>query len=77
MFRITSKIKFLGNTFFIWSIPFTIFILNIINQREVLNINLLLGIVLGIFINIIWKMMFLFLESNKIKMHHRKFYKMI
>jgi glucan phosphoethanolaminetransferase (alkaline phosphatase superfamily) len=75
---ITSKIKFLGNIFFVWSIPVILIVLNIINQREIFNSNVLLGLFLGICINIIWKTIFSILDQHKSNLKNRQsFYKLI
>jgi|GEM_PF-5059085 len=75
-FDITSKIKFLGNTFFIWSVPLVIVLLNILNQRDIFNYNLLMGVFLGLIINFIWKMIFYFIDLHQIR-EPKRFYKLI
>ena len=60
-----SKIKFLGNYFFIWSMPLVIIILNILKMREVFGINVLIGLILGLLINIIWELTNHFLDRKE------------
>lgn len=52
--QINSLIKLLGNYFFIWSMPLTVVILNILKMRELFGINVLIALGIGIIINIIW-----------------------
>lgn len=77
MFGITSKIKFLGNTFFIWAVPLTIIVLNILEQRDIINFNLLLGMLLGLSINIIWKIVFSLIDRYNLHAENRRSYKLI
>jgi len=53
--QISSVIRFLGSSFFIWSLPFGIIILNIFKGREILELNVLIGLILGLIINFIWE----------------------
>jgi len=53
--QISSVIKFLGSSFFIWSLPFGVIILNIFKGREILELNVLIGLILGLIINFIWE----------------------
>ena len=55
LLQISSLIKILGSNFFIWSMPISIIILNILKGREVFEINVLIGLVIGIIINFIWE----------------------
>lgn len=49
-----SLIKFLGTYFFIWSLPFSTIILNLIFDREIFNLSVLIAFILGLIINLIW-----------------------
>lgn len=51
---IKSSIKFLGRSFFIWSMPFTVITLNIIHNREIFGTNVLFGFIAGLVINFVW-----------------------
>lgn len=55
LLQISSLIKILGSNFFIWSMPVSIIILNILKEREVFEINVLIGLVIGIIINFVWE----------------------
>ena len=55
LLQISSLIKILGSNFFIWSMPISIIILNILKEREVFEINVLIGLVIGIIINFVWE----------------------
>lgn len=55
VFNISNLIKFLGERFFIWSIPTIVVLLNFIKGRELLEENVLLALFLGLTINFLWK----------------------
>ena len=55
LLQISTLIKLLGSNFFIWSMPLAVIILNILKEREIFEINVLIGLVMGIIINFIWE----------------------
>ncbi len=64
VFFITTLIKFLGNKFFIWSMPLVIIYLNIIKDRDILASNVYLALIAGFIINFIWRQINSLIQSD-------------
>ena len=65
-----SLIKFLGNYFFIWSLPIITLLLNVVKQRELIEINVLIALGVGFIIHILWEFTYLVLKRKE---YHKNF----
>lgn len=57
-FQVSPLLKFLGEHFFTWSMPFVMICLNIIAHREIFELNVLVAFTAGLAINYLWKFSF-------------------
>lgn len=60
-----SMIKLLGTSFFIWSLPFAVIVVNILEEEEVLQLNTLFAFLIGLIINFIWEIIHLYLKKKE------------
>lgn len=68
----SSKVKLFGRCFFMWSIPLIVVISNILTGNDFLNSYLLYGFLVGVVINIIWRLAFMLIESSDRMSYDRK-----
>ncbi|WP_321312720.1 hypothetical protein [Halarcobacter sp.] len=52
--QVKVSIKILCIYFFIWSLPLSTIVLNVVKEREIFNINVLVAFFLGLVINLVW-----------------------
>ncbi|XOB61932.1 hypothetical protein ACMC56_15210 [Campylobacterota bacterium DY0563] len=52
--QVKISVKILCMYFFIWSLPLGTIILNIVKEREIFSMNVLIAFFLGLAINLVW-----------------------
>lgn len=63
--KIKLLLKIMGIYFFVWSLPFITIILNVIQNKELFEITVLLAVLLGLVINLIWDFTLLALQKKE------------
>ena len=61
----TKILKFLSENLFVWSMPISMMVLNIIKERDVFEINVVIAFILGLMINIVWDISCLYLNKKE------------
>lgn len=65
MFSITNIFNLLSENFFVWSMPISLMILNFINGQAIFDLNIIAAFVIGLIINIVWDVSYLYLNKKK------------
>lgn len=65
MFNITNIFNFLSENFFVWSLPVSLMVLNFLNGHSIFDLNIIVAFVIGLIINIIWDVSYLYLNKKE------------
>lgn len=52
-------------SFFIWSMPLCVIVLNILKNRDTFGVNVLYALIIGLFINIVWDIAMLRIQKKE------------
>lgn len=68
--KIKLSINILCMYFFIWSLPLCAIILNIIQNRDIFDMSVLITFILGFVINLIWDFVLILLQKKE---YHKRY----
>lgn len=65
MFTISNFFRLLSENFFVWSLPLSLLILNLIGKRDIFDLNVIAAFVVGLTINIVWDISYIYLNKKE------------